>query len=86
MLNQAYQKGQHPDLILNIFIWNLFFDDIDVYLTNYTGDTIPHAMILKIKKLSYLKKNIDKLFDRISDNCLKANPEKSHLLMNIDER
>ena len=32
-----------------------------------------------------MKKNIDKLFDWLSDNVLKANPDKRHLLMNTDE-
>ena len=50
-------------------------------------------MILKMKKLlRYLKKilirlekNIDKLFNWFSDNFLKANPGKCHLLINADE-
>ena len=32
-----------------------------------------------------LQKNIDKLFDWFSDNFLKANPGKCHLLINTDE-
>ena len=32
-----------------------------------------------------MKKNIDKLFYWFSDNFLKANPDKCHLLINTDE-
>ena len=47
----------------------------------------PHmSMFLKMKKaIKFLEENIDKLFDWFSDNFLKANPEKWHLLINIDE-
>ena len=36
-------------------------------------------------KSSYLKKNIDKLFDCFSDNFLKDNRDKYHVFINTDE-
>ena len=37
------------------------------------------------KVIKLLEKNIKKLFDWFSDNFLKANPDKCHLLINTDE-
>ena len=37
------------------------------------------------KVIKSLEKNIDKLFDWFSNNFLKANPDKCHLLINTDE-
>ena len=72
-------------LFFNIFICDLFFDDIDIDLANYADDTTPYAYDLELDKvIESLEKNIDKLFDWFSDNFLKANPDKCHLLINAD--
>ena len=64
-------------LFFNIFIWDLFFDDIDIDLTNYADDTTPYAYDLEHDKvIKSLEKNIDELFDWFSNNFLKANPDK----------
>ena len=64
----------------------LFFDDIDVDLANYADDTTPYACDLENEKvIKLLEKNINKLFDWFSDDFLKANPGKCHLLINTDE-
>ena len=82
MLNQEYHKGQYLDL----FFCDLFFDDIDIGLANYADDTNPYAYDLEIDKvIKSLGQKIDKLFDWFSDNVLKANPDKCHLLINTDE-
>ena len=71
-------------LFFNIFISDLFVDDID--LANYVDDTAPYAYDLKLDKVfESLEKNIDKLFDWFSDNFLKADSDKCHLLINTDE-
>ena len=73
-------------LFFNIFIWGFFFDDIDIDLANYADDTTPYAYDLELDKvIESLEKNIDKLFHWFSDNFLKANPDKCHLLINTDE-
>ena len=70
-------------LFCNIFICDLFFDDIHVDLAKYADDVTPYAYDLELDKvIESLKKNIDKLFHWFSDNFLKANPNKCHL-MNI---
>ena len=73
-------------LFFNIFICNLFFDDIDIYLASYANDTTPYAYDLERDEvIKSLEKNIDKFFDWFSDNLLKANSDKCHLLINTDE-
>ena len=73
-------------LFLNIFICDLFFDDIDIDLANYTDGTTPYAYDPELDKvIESLEKNIDKLFHWFSDNFLKANHDKCHLLINTDE-
>ena len=73
-------------LFFNIFICDLFFDDIDIDLANYVDDTTLYAYGFELDKvIESLEKNIDKLFHWFSDNFLKANPDKCHLLINTDE-
>ena len=72
-------------LFFNIFIFDLFFEDIDVELANYGDDTTPYVYDLELDKvIKSLEKTIDKLFDWFSDNFLKANPDKCYLLINTD--
>ena len=66
-------------LLFNISICDLFFDYIDIDLANYADDATPYANDLEREN------NIDKLFDWFSDNFLKANLDKCHLLMNTDK-
>ena len=64
----------------------MFFDDIDIDLADYADDTTPYAYDIElVKVIESLEKNIDKLFHWFSDNFLKANPDKCHLLINTDE-
>ena len=68
-------------VFFNIFICDLFFDDIHIDLANYADDTTPCAYDLENEKLiKLLEKNINKLFD-----LFKANPDKCYLLINTDE-
>ena len=80
------QRSISGPLFFNIFICDLFFDDIDIYLANYADDTTPYTYDLELDKvIESLEKNNDKLFDWFSDNFLKAKPDKCHLLINNDE-
>ena len=64
----------------------MFFDDIDIDLASYADDTTPYAYDLENEKvIKSFEKNINQLFDWFSDNFLKANPNKCHLLINTDE-
>ena len=74
------QGSINGPLFFNIFICDLFFDDIDIDLANYADDTTPDAYDLEhYKVIKSLEKN------NFSDNFLKANPDKCHLLINTDE-
>ena len=73
-------------LFFHIFICDFFFDDIDIDLANYADDTTLYAYDLEnVKVIKLLEKNIDKLLDWFSDNFLKSNPDKCHLLINTDK-
>ena len=51
----------------------MFFDDIDIGLTNYADDTTPCAYDLENEKIiKLLDKKIDKLFDWFSDDFFKS--------------
>ena len=64
----------------------MFFDDINIDLANYADGTTSLAYDIEHDKvIKPFEKNIDKLFDRFSDYFLKVNPDKCHLLLNIDE-
>ena len=80
-------QGSIPEfLFFNIVICDLFLHDIDIDLANYADDTTPYAYDLENEKvIKLLEKNINKLFDWFSDNFIKTNPGKCHLLINTDE-
>ena len=64
----------------------MFFDNIHIDLANCADDTTPYAYDLELDKvIESLEKNIAKLFRCFSDNFLKANPDKCHLLINTNE-
>ena len=64
----------------------MLFDDTDIDLANYADHTTTYVYDLERDKvIKSLEKNIDKLSDWFSDNFLKANPDKCHLLINTDE-
>ena len=80
------QRSISGPLFFNIFICDLFFDNIDIDIANYADDTSPYAYDLELDKVNKsLEKNIDKFFDWFSDNFLKANLDKCHLLIDTDE-
>ena len=56
-------------LFFNIFICDLFFDDIDIDLVNYADDTTQYTYDFENEKvIKLLEKFISKLFDWFSDN------------------
>ena len=70
-------------LLFNIFLCDLlqFFPDVDI--ANYANDNTPHSSNINLNKVLHdLEKISNTLFKWFTDNLLKANPEKSHLLTN----
>ena len=55
----------------------------EIDIANYADDTTPYALDSKLENIvKLLEENADKLIDWISNNYLKANPDKCHLLVN----
>ena len=69
--------------LFNIYTCDLFFDIIEIDIANYSDDTTPYALDLKLENIvKSLEENVDKVFDWFSNNYLKANPDKCRLLVN----
>ena len=70
-------------LLFNIYICDLFFDIIEINIANYADDTTLYPLDSKLENIvKLLEENAGKLFDWVSNNHLKANPGKCHLLVN----
>ena len=70
-------------LLFNIFLCNSFqfFPDVDI--ANYADDNTSYSSNINLNKVLHdLEKISNTLFKWFTDNLLKANPEKSHLLTN----
>ena len=73
-------------LLFNIYICDSFFDIIEIDIANYADDTTSYALDLKLENIvKLLEENTDKLFDWFSNNCLKANLDKCHLVVNTTD-
>ena len=69
-------------LLFNIFLCDLFLTINDCDIANYADDTTPYVCRDKIDSvITDLEKTADKLFQWFSDNALKANTSKSHVLL-----
>ena len=70
-------------MLFTIFLCDLFqfFPDVDI--ANYADDNIPHSSNINLNKVLHdEEKTSNALFKLLTDNLLKANAEKSHLLTN----
>ena len=77
------QESTKGPLLFNIYICDLFFDIIEIDIANYADDTTPDALDLKLENIvKLLEENANKLSGWFSNNCLKVNPDKCHLLVN----
>ena len=77
-------QGSIPGpLLFNIFSCDIFRFFLDLDVTNYADDNIPHSTNMNLKKVLHdLEKMLNTLFKWFTDNLQEANPEKSHLLTN----
>ena len=70
-----------PDLF-NIYICDLFFSVEEDNVTSYADDTTPYSNgknVLTV--LEYIETKGKEVFNWFSINCVKANPDKSQLLL-----
>ena len=68
-------------LLFNSYICDLVFEIRDLEYASFADDTTPYSclpeMILVLEKL---EKGIQSMFDWFSENVLKANADKCHLI------
>ena len=73
-------------LFFNIFLCDLFFITENYYIVNYADDNTPYACENNINNvLESLENCALSLFKWISQNFLKINPNKSHLVLSTRE-
>ena len=83
-LSSECRKGPYLDHCCLTFLCDFFqfFPDLDI--TKYADDKTPHSTNINLNKVLHdLGKMPDTLFKWFTDNLLKPNPEKSHLLTNF---
>ena len=69
-------------LLFNIYICDLFFEDINLDIANYADDTTPYSYASDLSTiLNNLQKGVEKMFEWFLENRLKANANKCHLLL-----
>ena len=68
-------------LLFNAYICDLFFEVRDSEYGSFADDTTPNSCLPEmIPTLEKLKKGIQSMFDWSSENILKANADKCHLI------
>ena len=73
-------------LLFNIFLCDLFLNIENNHFTNYADDTTPYVIGNNPDKVvSELKGIIEKLFTWFSQNEMKANLGKCHMLLSFTE-
>ena len=73
-------------LFFNIYICDLFFFVNDTYVANYADDTTPYIAEDTIPEVIEALENCSKvLFTWFQNNGMKANSDKSHLILSTQE-
>ena len=73
-------------LLFNIFFCNLFLTIESNYFTNYADDTTPYVIANNAEEVVFeLKAITQKLFTWFSQNEMKANLDKCHLLLSTTD-
>ena len=69
-------------LLFNIYICDLFISVTEIDIASYADDNTPYTCDNNIDSvIKKLEEATEKLFDWCSQNGMKANPDKSHLLL-----
>ena len=81
-------KGLFLDhFYLIFFLYDLFLFVSDIGIANYADDNTPHATNKHLETLlKNLEQGSDTLLKWFTDNLLKANPEKYHLLVSTNKK
>ena len=76
------QGSKLGPLIFNIYLIDLFISWSSDDLANYADDNTPYAISYSNEEvISQLEAYARILFEWLRNNCLKANPDKSHLIL-----
>ena len=68
-------------LLFSAYIYDLFFEERDLEYASFADDTTPYSCLPEmIPILEKLEKGIQSMFDWFSENFLKANADKCHLI------
>ena len=68
-------------LLFNAYICDLFFEVRDLEYASFADDTTPYSCLPEMTPiLEKLEKGIQSMFDWFSENFLKANADKCHLI------
>ena len=69
-------------MLINIFINDIFYFMDGVNITNYADDNTPYTSHTDVTvALKILEPNRNNIFKWFTENCLKANTDKSHLVV-----
>ena len=73
-------------LLFNIYICDMFYNDLVCDIVSYADDTTPYTSNLSLTNLlSNLENDTQNLFDWFSNNHMKANVDKCHLLVSCKD-
>ena len=74
-------------LLFNIFLCDLFLNVEDIDIASYADDNTPYTTGKSVPEvIEKLEDTSDKLFKWFSDNGMKANPDKCHLLLSSNDK
>ena len=74
-------------LFFNIYLIDLFFLTDNFDLINYADDNTPYSCESSIDKVIVtLDKITEFIFQWVKHNFLKANPDKSHVVLSVNEK
>ena len=86
-LFEVPQRSFLGPLLFNISLCGLFLSVTDIGIANYADDNTSHATNKHLQTvLKDLEQGSDTLLKWFTDNLLKANPEKYHLLVSTNEK
>ena len=86
-LFEVPQRSFLDPLLFNISLCGLFLSVTDIGIANYADDNTSHATNKHLQTvLKDLEQGSDTLLKWFTDNLLKANPEKYHLLVSTNEK
>ena len=73
-------------LLFNIYNYDLFLEDSDIDIANYSDDNTPYACSSDLNSAIFkLQRNTEKIFRWFYNNNLISTAEKSHLIVSTKE-